>query len=1570
MADNNLFDDFGRQSGPDNPFDDFGRQFGGPGDNPFDDFGQEERPNRFLDAGRQFVGGLASGTVRSLSGLPRLIEGPLRSALGEASDFVYGEDRVKDLPSPTEGLDLLRGEIDRITGEPKTGYGVAGGIAGTLGGEVGGLIAGGSAASKTPQAVALAKAVAQKLSRVPLVGRAAGTKTAKEVAFATPYNLGNAARREDTFAGSIDDLTEGQDGPILGSIHDAAEGMSEAQEKAGVAGRFAGETLVDAGLSSALNVAIPGAGRIYRAAKEMGADGFLPGIRRKAADVIDPSAAKERRSLERAAYTDEATGLQNRNAYQQARAAIDGDPFREVVAVDMRNLKGLNDLVGHDAGDEALSSIGKAMGEVADEMGASLPFRTGGDEFVAAVPKGQADAFVSRIRELVPDTPFDAPDGRTLSWGVDAGVGETFSKADEVLTALKAANKVNGNAYRGGDDVADVLVGGPGPDSYGHASDVLETLNKAEAASKAPKVSEDIVKAHLADDGSTFDPRTGENFKDQEAFSVSPYKDRETVISEELTSAHIDDFMRANADLLEKPDHVVGTWFNKDDGKSYLDVSILSKDRDEALRIGAENDQLEPFALKNLEDIPVVKDVKLAATKGAASRELVQELLKLGAGASVGAAVSEDKPKGAALGALAATVGLRGVKALGKAIHPAARATTGEALAASGTGAGVGAAVSEDKPKGAALGALAATVGPRGVRALGKAIHPAARATTGEALAASYATYRAKTEEDAQKARGWAIAAGVAGTLALRDAPLRINPIKVLESQVGGRLYDQVVKGVDKTALKIWETNPTVGHFLFPAKTLGEKFRVIRGVRKRAIAESRMVAKDLSEKISSFGGAADVLLSKAVDIKDMDPAALRKVLEEGGVGDVDGAMEALTEVHEIFRELGTQLVDLKLLSDEAFQRHTGQYAPRLYDGVDQVMDRVDNIKPSGKIKVDRGAQGRLKQRKEPDRLADRKLESLKARAALGVVQETQVAATERFFQTIAAEAKWVDQDVYRLSQELKDIKRLQGAGADKKGPWDPKEWEGRKAELGELAVKEQEVRKALKEASSTASSNGMVQLPKDPRLGSLSNTYVDEAIKFEIQGMAKTPMVMGSLVDFYLKWLRRWKIGKTALNPATHGRNIVGAQTLSWMGDGPTPFSSHYVGAMKAVRSGKGELYDLARTHGLLDSSYVADEIKALGRTQRAEQGTATMASEAAATSIEPTSIVDPMLKMYADEDLAARVSHFSHAMEVRGMGVEEAAKDAKKWVPTFDELSDFTKAWSRVGAPFFAYTAKALPRSFEALLTNPTRFLAVGAVGYGMGLIFHEDQVNQDVLPPEMRGAADRLPVGDWVKEVVRAAVPTYLPLPGGEDGKRSYLDFTYVLPYGDIAEGRGRGSGAFAGIPGQFNPFSNPLIKTGAELALNRSSFTDRDIVTDDMDLGERAKARTDYVAKQALPTLTPEVPGVTEGGWGYQKLRDAALERPNYVGETRSLGSAIMDAVGGMKQRQIDPEIEQRRRVREMEKTIRALQGRARDISRDQSISPSQRDYELTEIDRRIQEMGERISSFLSQGVYERP
>jgi diguanylate cyclase (GGDEF)-like protein/PAS domain S-box-containing protein len=162
-------------------------------------------------------------------------------------------------------------------------------------------------------------------------------------------------------------------------------------------------------------------------------------------------------TLERQARVDEVTGLPNRRAFEHAlhseiaRAMRYATPL-SLLLIDLDHFKSVNDIHGHDTGDQVLRAAAYAI--EASVRVADTPARYGGEEFALLLPQTrikEAVAFSERLRQRIARLAHKTPAGDTLQVTCSIGVAEfdvavpderrLVKAADEALYAAKAAGR-------------------------------------------------------------------------------------------------------------------------------------------------------------------------------------------------------------------------------------------------------------------------------------------------------------------------------------------------------------------------------------------------------------------------------------------------------------------------------------------------------------------------------------------------------------------------------------------------------------------------------------------------------------------------------------------------------------------------------------------------------------------------------------------------------------------------------------------------------------------------------------------------------------------------------------------------------------------------------------------------------------------------------------------------------------------------------------------------------------------------------------------------------------------------
>ncbi len=156
--------------------------------------------------------------------------------------------------------------------------------------------------------------------------------------------------------------------------------------------------------------------------------------------------AQAHTATERRAQTDILTGLLNHGTFgDQMEALIEAKETFSLVMIDLDRFKGVNDGLGHQAGDRLLRQVAEAI--VAASRDTDAVFRYGGDEFAVLLPRTDSEhvgPIAERVRSAVASVvgPGSSWRGRARSLEASAGTSSfpiDGATAEEVLLAADRA---------------------------------------------------------------------------------------------------------------------------------------------------------------------------------------------------------------------------------------------------------------------------------------------------------------------------------------------------------------------------------------------------------------------------------------------------------------------------------------------------------------------------------------------------------------------------------------------------------------------------------------------------------------------------------------------------------------------------------------------------------------------------------------------------------------------------------------------------------------------------------------------------------------------------------------------------------------------------------------------------------------------------------------------------------------------------------------------------------------------------------------------------------------------------
>jgi uncharacterized coiled-coil protein SlyX len=114
------------------------------------------------------------------------------------------------------------------------------------------------------------------------------------------------------------------------------------------------------------------------------------------------------------------------------------------------------------------------------------------------------------------------------------------------------------------------------------------------------RVAKRVIALTAENGGTTFNVRNKSSLKG--GYAVSIFPERTLILHANPNADELRAYIEKNWDLLGQPDHSLGTWRNE--GKTYVDVSVTVKDPEFAKFLGREYNQKAIFDLNKFEEIP------------------------------------------------------------------------------------------------------------------------------------------------------------------------------------------------------------------------------------------------------------------------------------------------------------------------------------------------------------------------------------------------------------------------------------------------------------------------------------------------------------------------------------------------------------------------------------------------------------------------------------------------------------------------------------------------------------------------------------------------------------------------------------------------------------------------------------------------------------------------------------------------------------------------------------------------------------------------------------------------------
>lgn len=447
---------------------------------------------------------------------------------------------------------------------------------------------------------------------------------------------------------------------------------------------------------------------------------------------------------------------------------------------------------------------------------------------------------------------------------------------------------------------------------------------------------------------------------------------------------------------------------------------------------------------------------------------------------------------------------------------------------------------------------------------------------------------------------------------------------------------------------------------------------------------------------------------------------------------------------------------------------------------------------------------------------------------------------------------------------------------------------------------------------------GWIQMSDSKQMGSLRDMWVSPSIANDINGITKS---IEKSDRVYRDLLSAWKMGKTTLNPATHGRNIMSNTILLEMSGVPSHRIPDLLSASIDDIAKNTQMYQRFKQAGLGLGTFKTAEIDALKGIYTGKSSISGML-ESAGKGLEKK-FLGNLGRLYQLEEELFKIAKGRYLLE-QGFNVPNAFKEAEKWLFNYNKIPEFIRKVRThpFGAPFITFQYKAFPRVLEALIKRPMTVIKYPLL---MG-VMEQYAIKKFNLTP------------DQVAIIKKDKPLTYILPITDKHGNIRIFNLQYIVPYGEVFEKR-----KVAGweVP-TFGLMQNPMYSTPYNiLKLNRDAFTGKEIISEDASETKKAKQVFKYLGNQLLPPLTPGI------GYPAESIRKAIEGRSDRYGIKTDYWWEIIGNITGLKTQPINVDVETYKKMKWSSGLWRRYDIRQSVIMKDMGITDEERLFKLKEL-----------------------